>query len=91
MALSVETLTWDCRSPEVIARFWAEVLGYDLVELDEELVDALWRGAVCFDSHEPRLSVDPELGQRRQTRGSRRALRRRLAATGDNPHIVGLP
>lgn len=36
MALSVETLTWDCRSPEVVARFWAEVLGYDLVELDEE-------------------------------------------------------
>ena len=36
MALSVETLTWDCRSPEGIARFWAEVLGYDLVELDEE-------------------------------------------------------
>ena len=36
MALSVETLTWDCRSPEVIARFWTEVLGYDLVELDEE-------------------------------------------------------
>ena len=35
MALSVETLTWDCRSPEDIARFWAEVLGYDLVELDE--------------------------------------------------------
>ena len=39
MALSVETLTWDCRSPEAIARFWAEVLGYELAELDEE--DAL--------------------------------------------------
>jgi catechol 2,3-dioxygenase-like lactoylglutathione lyase family enzyme len=36
VALSVETLTWDCRAPEAIARFWAEVLGYELVELDEE-------------------------------------------------------
>jgi catechol 2,3-dioxygenase-like lactoylglutathione lyase family enzyme len=41
MALSVDTLTWDCRSPEAIARFWAEVLGYELAELDEE--DALIR------------------------------------------------
>lgn len=39
MALSVETLTWDCRSPEAIAGFWAAVLGYELAELDEE--DAL--------------------------------------------------
>ena len=36
MALSVETLTWDCRSPEAIARFWAEVLGYEVVEVDDE-------------------------------------------------------
>jgi hypothetical protein len=41
MALSVETLTWDCRSPEVIARFWAGVLGYEVVEIDQE--DALIR------------------------------------------------
>ena len=41
MALSVETLTWDCRSTEVITRFWAGVLGYEVVELDEE--DALIR------------------------------------------------
>ena len=36
MTLSVETLTWDCRSPESIARFWAGVLGYEIVEFDEE-------------------------------------------------------
>ena len=36
MALSVDTLTWDCRSPEAIARFWAEVLGYEVGEVDEE-------------------------------------------------------
>jgi catechol 2,3-dioxygenase-like lactoylglutathione lyase family enzyme len=36
MALSVETLTWDCRTPEVISRFWAGVLGYEVVEVDEE-------------------------------------------------------
>jgi hypothetical protein len=41
MALSVDTLTWDCRSPEAIARFWAEVLGYEVVEVDDE--DALIR------------------------------------------------
>lgn len=36
MALSVETLTWDCRGPEAIATFWASVLGYDLVDIDDE-------------------------------------------------------
>jgi len=36
MALSVETLTWDCRSPAVIAPFWAEVLGYEVVEVGDE-------------------------------------------------------
>ena len=41
MALSVETLTWDCRSQEVVARFWTGVLGYEVVEVDEE--DALIR------------------------------------------------
>jgi hypothetical protein len=41
MALSVETLTWDCRSQEVVARFWAGVLGYEVVEIDDE--DALIR------------------------------------------------
>ena len=41
MALSVDTLTWDCRSPEVVARFCAEVLSYEVVEVDEE--DALIR------------------------------------------------
>jgi hypothetical protein len=41
MALSVETLTWDCRSQEALARFWAAALGYDIVEIDED--DALIR------------------------------------------------
>ena len=36
MALSLETLTWDCGSPELIARFWAGVLGYEVVEVDED-------------------------------------------------------
>jgi len=34
MALSVETLTWDCRSPADIAAFWAGVLGYEVVEIE---------------------------------------------------------
>ena len=41
MSLSIETLTWDCRSPEPIARFWAQVLGYEVAEVDDE--DALIR------------------------------------------------
>jgi Glyoxalase-like domain len=41
MALSVDTLTWDCRSPEVVAGFWAGVLGYEVAEIDDE--DALIR------------------------------------------------
>ena len=36
MALSVETLTWDCRAPEAIGTFWAAALGYELADLDEE-------------------------------------------------------
>jgi Glyoxalase-like domain len=36
VALSVETLTWDCRAPEPIATFWAAVLGYQLVDLDQD-------------------------------------------------------
>ena len=36
MALSVETLTWDCHAPEAIATFWGSVLGYDLVDIDDE-------------------------------------------------------
>ena len=38
-ARSVETLTFDCRSPEAIARFWAAVLGYEVVEVDEDNVE----------------------------------------------------
>jgi Glyoxalase-like domain len=41
MPLSIETLTWDCRTPAVIAEFWAAVLGYELAEIDED--DALIR------------------------------------------------
>jgi hypothetical protein len=41
MPLSVETLTWDCRSPGAIAEFWAAALGYELAEVDDE--DALIR------------------------------------------------
>ena len=41
MPLSIETLTWDCRTPRGIAEFWAAVLGYEIAEIDEE--DALIR------------------------------------------------
>ena len=41
MPLSIETLTWDCRTPRGIAEFWAAVLGYEIAEIDDE--DALIR------------------------------------------------
>ena len=41
MALSIETLTWDCRTPRVMAAFWTVALGYELAEIDDE--DALIR------------------------------------------------
>ena len=41
MALSIETLTWDCRAPRVMAGFWTAALGYELAEIDDE--DALIR------------------------------------------------
>ena len=39
MALSVDSLTFDCRDPRTVAPFWAEVLGYEVVDLDEESAD----------------------------------------------------
>lgn len=35
MTSLVATLTIDCRDPELVARFWCEVLGYELEEIDE--------------------------------------------------------
>jgi hypothetical protein len=34
--LRVDSLTFDCRDPSTVATFWAGVLGYRVVELDEE-------------------------------------------------------
>jgi catechol 2,3-dioxygenase-like lactoylglutathione lyase family enzyme len=39
LALSVDSLTFDCRDPRTVAPFWAEVLGYEVVDLDEESAD----------------------------------------------------
>ncbi|HET7236734.1 MAG TPA: VOC family protein [Actinomycetota bacterium] len=39
MAVSVDSLTFDCRDPRAVAPFWAEVLGYEVVEIDEEGAD----------------------------------------------------
>ena len=36
MTSLVETLTIDCRDPELVARFWCEALGYELEEIDDE-------------------------------------------------------
>lgn len=37
--LGVDSLTFDCRDPRKVATFWAAVLGYEVVELDEEGAD----------------------------------------------------
>jgi len=39
LALSVESVTFDCRDPRTVAPFWAEVLGYDIVDIDDEWAD----------------------------------------------------
>lgn len=36
MASSVDALTWDCADQRRVAEFWAEVLGYEVVDVDEE-------------------------------------------------------
>ena len=37
--LGVDSLTFVCRDPAKVATFWAAVLGYDVVELDDEGAD----------------------------------------------------
>ena len=37
--LRVDSLTFDCHDPGTVARFWAAVLGYEVVEIDEEGAD----------------------------------------------------
>ncbi|MFB3739741.1 MAG: VOC family protein, partial [Candidatus Velamenicoccus archaeovorus] len=47
MPSTVDALTFDCAHPEGIARFWAEVLGYEVREVEEgaaEIVDPAGRG-----------------------------------------------
>ena len=39
MASTVDSLTFDCADPKAAADFWCAVLGYDLVEIDEEGAD----------------------------------------------------
>ena len=39
MASTVDSLTFDCHDPRVVADFWCAVLGYDLHEIDEEGAD----------------------------------------------------
>ena len=37
--LGVDSLTFDCRDPAKVGSFWADVLGYEVVEIDEGGVD----------------------------------------------------
>ena len=39
MTSTVDSLTFDCAEPKAVADFWCAVLGYDLVEIDEEGAD----------------------------------------------------
>ncbi len=37
--LGVDSLTFDCRDPAKVGTFWAAVLGYEVVELDDDGAD----------------------------------------------------
>jgi catechol 2,3-dioxygenase-like lactoylglutathione lyase family enzyme len=37
--LGVDSLTFDCRDPAKVGTFWATVLGYEVVELDDDGAD----------------------------------------------------
>ena len=39
MASAVDCLTFDCADPRKVAEFWCAVLGYDLVDIDEDGAD----------------------------------------------------
>jgi hypothetical protein len=39
VSLSVDSLTFDCAEPKVVAAFWCAALGYELVDIDEEGAD----------------------------------------------------
>jgi len=39
VASTVDSLMFDCADPRTVAEFWCAVLGYDLVEIDEEGAD----------------------------------------------------
>jgi len=39
VASTVDSLMFDCADPRSVAEFWCAVLGYDLVEIDEEGAD----------------------------------------------------
>ena len=36
MASTVDSLTFDCAEPKTVADFWCGVLGYELIDIDEE-------------------------------------------------------
>ena len=38
-ASTVDSLTFDCHDPQVLADFWCAALGYELVEIDEDGAD----------------------------------------------------
>jgi hypothetical protein len=47
VASTVDALTFDCADPRLLARFWTEVLGYELSDIDEdgaEIVDPAGEG-----------------------------------------------
>jgi catechol 2,3-dioxygenase-like lactoylglutathione lyase family enzyme len=39
VASTVDSLTFDCRDPRLVAEFWCAALGYELVEIDAESAD----------------------------------------------------
>ncbi|MDF2806039.1 MAG: glyoxalase [Cellulosimicrobium sp.] len=99
MASRISELVLDCADPELLARFWCDVLGY--VELDREGDGSIEIGPpdVGFGGHQPTLilspSTDPRAGKLplhldvNPTDRDQDAELERLLALGARPADVG--
>jgi hypothetical protein len=62
MGLSIHTVTFDCKRPSRLARFWADALGYHLRPYDEEEIKRLKDLGIHDVADDPSVAVDPPAG-----------------------------
>lgn len=58
--MKIGNITFDCHDPEVLARFWAKALGYEMPELPAELLHQFEEADVDMDS---RRAVEDPAGE----------------------------